>query len=106
MAALPNNTGATTGADNSADIMAEAGGAAASGVVADKITIHRTVSGVDVYNGLNKVEAINEGSEGWVGTIEDNGSSIQFRPAGRPVLNCASQSLSGWYGPCEMEVAE
>ena len=105
LAQLPDNTGATSNVGNTASIIEEEGGAGA-GAIPDKVTIHRTSAGVDVYNGLNKVEAIDEGSDGWVGHIEDNGSSMAFHPAGRPNLDCPSQNISDWFGPCEIEVQE
>lgn len=102
LAALPDNTQATSNVGNTASIIEEEGSSGGSGAIPDKVTLHRTSAGVDVYNGLNKVEAINEGSDGWVGHIEDNGSSMSFEPSGRPHLTCPSQAISNWYGPCEI----
>lgn len=102
LATLPDNTGAISSSDSAAEII-EGETTTASGASEGEITLRRTSAGIDVYNGFMKVEAIAEGSDGWVGRVADNGSSIDFEPAGRPVLNCPAQSISDWYGPCKVE---
>ena len=101
---LVDNTGALNAStDNTADISTEGGGAAAAGTMNGEITIFRTDSGVEVYSGQNKVEVIPTGSDGWVGSISDNGSDINFHPAGRPELNCPSEAVGSWFGPCKIK---
>lgn len=104
LAALPDNTGAINPSDATADIVQNSGESSV-GTIEGEITIRRTSAGVDVFNGLNKVESITSNSDGWIGQIVDNGSSIEFTPNGRPQLHCPSQSLSNWFGPCKVEAA-
>lgn len=104
LATLPDNTTALTSSDSAAEITE--GGTTATGASEGEITLRRTTSGIDVYNGFIKVEAIAEGSDGWVGRVVDNGGSIDFEPAGRPMLNCPAQTVSGWYGPCKVDEEE
>ena len=97
-----NNIGALGTGDNSADIVTDEQGNVL-GVKKGEITLHKVESGVEVYSGLNKVEMIESSSDGWVGTIEEQGSMILFKPAGRPELKCPAQAISNWFGPCKMQ---
>lgn len=105
--AVENNTGAMpTGSDAVANIQAETGGSAA-GTEDGEITIYYDGTGIKVYSGLNKVEVIPTGSDGWIGSYLVETGNIKFTPAGRPQLDCEAQSgASGWYGPCKLPEIE
>lgn len=99
-----DNTQATNTEANPVNVVDGTGsGQGGSGAVNGEITILRTSAGVDVYSGMNKVEVIDSGSDGWVGRVQDNSSYIDFTPTNRPKLKCDAQSLSGWFGPCKLE---
>lgn len=102
-----NNTGATGASSSTSvvDVNTE-NTQEVTGTKEGEITIYKTDSGVEVYSGLNKVESIPEGSDGWVGQIQESSSMINFTPAGRPKLDCPAQDIANWYGPCKLpEVA-
>ncbi len=94
-----DNTAALGTGDNYADTENENGEAV--GTKEGEVTLLRTVEGFDVYSGLNKVEAIPTGSDGWVGQIVDETENVLFTPAGRPQLDCPAQDVANWYGPCK-----
>lgn len=74
-----------------------------SGTAEGRITLKRTDGGIEVYSGRNRVEWIPQHSEGWVGSIREDGGALLFHPTGRPELLCPHQGeSSGWYGPCEI----
>lgn len=108
---VPDNTGPLGTGDNAADIESEHNDDTA-GVQKGQITIHRTDAGFEVFSSLNKVELIladaagSSVSEGSVGKVTTNGSSLKFEPAGRPELQCPGQEYADWYGPCTLESDE
>lgn len=98
-----NNLGALNTGDTSADIISEGNSEDVSGAQKGEITLRLTEMGVDIYSGLNKVEAIVRASDGWTGAIEEETTShIIFHPSGRPELKCPKQDLANWYGPCKL----
>ena len=97
---MQDNNGALSSGDNTADITQE--GVEATGTKAGEITIFKTDAGVEVYSGYNKVEAIPSGSDGWVGHVTIESSSIKFQPTGRPLLDCPAEDVSNWFGPCKL----
>lgn len=99
-----DNTGALGTGDNQADIVEE-GGSNLAGAIENEITLKEVDDGIEVYSGFNRVERIVTGSDGWVGKVDVQSSKVMFRPAGRPELECPSQTISGWYGPCKIPEA-
>ncbi|WKZ56854.1 MAG: hypothetical protein QY326_08980 [Bdellovibrionota bacterium] len=98
--AVENNLGAMGSQDAAAVIAQETGGA--SGAANGEITIHYDGSNIRVYSGLNKVELIPTGADGWSGAYTVQTNAIMFQPTGRPQLECPEQSTAGWYGPCKI----
>lgn len=100
---LPDNTGALGTGDNAADISMSGGSQEeVMGTKEGEITLRTIEAGIEVFTGFNKVEMIPRESDGWVGSFTFDMSSIKFRPAGRPELDCPAQELAHWFGPCKI----
>lgn len=93
------------GGDSAADINTELDESIA-GTKKGEITLHKVDSGIEVFSGMNKVEQIENNSDGWVGKIEESASGYKFTPAGRPQLDCPAQSIGNWFGPCKVPEQE
>lgn len=102
----PVNLAALTTGDQVSNIEGESGGAV--GAKDGEITLQFSSSGASIFSGLNKVETIARGSDGWTGSIlEEESDHVVYQPAGRPALTCESQpGMSGWFGPCKVPEQE
>lgn len=98
----PVNLAALSSGDQISNIEGESGGA--SGAKDGEITLFFDTAGANIYSGVNRVETIARGSDGWTGAIlEESSDHIVYQPAGRPALTCEVQSgMSGWFGPCKV----
>ena len=101
----PDNTGVLSTEGSVSDIVSDDQNSQL-GTKQGEITLMKLDGGVDVYSGLKKVERIQGGADGWTGTIEEATGMFHFQPAGRPMLECPSQSLTNWYGPCKIPDAQ
>ena len=99
-----DNTGAlsTGGTDAAADITSDSE-STVLGTKDGEITLFKTDAEVVVYSGLNRVEHIQDASDGWVGSFQFESDTIKFTPSGRPELNCPAQTLASWFGPCKLQ---